>query len=116
MVQDMNVTYPQLNKAMSVNFVGLSVGCILFIPLAKKFGRRPVYLASTAIMMAASFWCASMKSLPEMYIINLLHGLAGATNESIVQITVCTLGSLNTGVRYIDSRLPIFSLCITAGE
>ncbi|PKX89624.1 putative MFS transporter [Aspergillus novofumigatus IBT 16806] len=90
-VSDMNVTYAQLNNAMSVNFVGLSVGCVLFIPLAKKLGRRPVYLVSTAIMMAASFRSAWMKSLPELYITNLLHGLAGATNESIVQITVADL-------------------------
>ncbi|KAH1621679.1 hypothetical protein KXX21_007764 [Aspergillus fumigatus] len=90
MVSDMNVTYAQLNNAMSVNFVGLSVGCIFFIPLEKKLGRRPVYLVSTAIMMAASFWSAWMKSLPELYISNLLYGLAGATNESIVQITIST--------------------------
>ncbi|KAK9546557.1 hypothetical protein V6Z88_009511 [Aspergillus fumigatus] len=87
----MNVTYAQLNNAMSVNFVGLSVGCIFFIPLEKKLGRRPVYLVSTAIMMAASFWSAWMKSLPELYISNLLYGLAGATNESIVQITIADL-------------------------
>ncbi|KAH1599619.1 hypothetical protein KXX44_005057 [Aspergillus fumigatus] len=91
MVSDMNVTYAQLNNAMSVNFVGLSVGCIFFIPLEKKLGRRPVYLVSTAIMMAASFWSAWMKSLPELYISNLLYGLAGATNESIVQITIADL-------------------------
>lgn len=116
MVSDMNVTYAQLNSARSVNFVGLSVGCVLFIPLAKKFGRRPVYLASTAIMMAASFWSSWMKSLPELYITNLLHGLAGATNESIVQITVCVLGSLNKGSRYNGSRLPISSSYIIAEE
>ncbi|KAL6230959.1 hypothetical protein BDW75DRAFT_234008 [Aspergillus navahoensis] len=91
MVVDLNVTYPQLNNAMAVNFVGLSTGCVLFIPLAKKFGRRPVYLVSTAIMLATSFWSASMKSLPELYITNLLQGLAGATNESIVQITIADL-------------------------
>ncbi|KAL5049095.1 hypothetical protein BDW71DRAFT_204848 [Aspergillus fruticulosus] len=91
MVVDLNVTYAQLNNAMSVNFVGLSTGCVLFIPLAKKFGRRPVYLASIAIMLATSFWSASMKSLPELYITNLLQGLAGATNESIVQITIADL-------------------------
>lgn len=116
MVADMNVTYAQLNNAMSVNFVGLSVGCVLFIPLAKKFGRRPVYLVSTAIMMAASYWSAWMKSLPELYVTNLLHGLAGATNESIVQITVCPLGSLNESLGYILSRLQISSLCITVEE
>ncbi|KAL2787798.1 major facilitator superfamily domain-containing protein [Aspergillus keveii] len=91
MVVDLGVTYTQLNQAMSVNFVGLSVGCVLFIPLAKKFGRRPVYLVSTALMLVTSFWSSKLTSLAELYATNLLQGLAGATNESIVQITIADL-------------------------
>lgn len=88
MAKDLGVTFVQLNRAISVNFVGLSTGCILFIPLARKFGRRPIYLVSTALMLATAFWMAEIHSLPELYIANLLQGMAGATNESIVQITV----------------------------
>lgn len=88
MVLDLNVTYTQLNQSMSVNSVGLSFGCVLFIPLAKKFGRRPVYIVSTAIMLVASFWTSRIESLAELYVTNLLQGLAGATNETIVEITV----------------------------
>lgn len=39
-------------------------------------------------MLATAFWMAEMHSLTELYVANLLQGLAGATNESIVQITV----------------------------
>lgn len=88
MVLDLNVTYSQLNQAMSVNFVGLATGCVLFIPLAKKFGRRPIYIVSTALMLATTFWTCRLESLAELYITNLLQGLAGATNETIVEITV----------------------------
>lgn len=88
MVVDLDVTYAQLNNAMSVNFVGLAMGCVFFIPFAKKFGRRPVYLISTALMLVTSFWGAEIKTLAELYITNLLQGLAGATNEAIAQITV----------------------------
>jgi MFS family permease len=88
MVLDLNVTYAQLNQAMSVNYVGLATGCVLFIPLAKKFGRRPIYIVSTAIMLATSFWTSRLESLAELYVANLLQGLAGATNETIVEITV----------------------------
>ncbi|OOQ84836.1 MFS transporter [Penicillium brasilianum] len=101
MVLDLNVTYTQLNQSMSVNSVGLSFGCVLFIPLAKKFGRRPVYIVSTAIMLAASFWTSRIESLAELYVTNLLQGLAGATNETIVEITISDLffvhhrGSMN---------------------
>lgn len=88
MATDMKVTYAELNNAMSVNFVGLATGCIFFIPFAKKYGRRPVYIVSTAVMLATSFWMTKMNSLTELYVTNLLQGLAGATNESIAEITV----------------------------
>ncbi|EAW06966.1 putative MFS transporter [Aspergillus clavatus NRRL 1] len=91
MVEDLGVTYVELNQAMSVNYVGLATGCVFFIPIAKKFGRRPVYLISTALMMVTSFWTANLRSLTELYICNLLSGLAGATNESIAQITIVDL-------------------------
>lgn len=88
MVVDLQVSYTQLNQVMSVMFVGLAMGCVFFIPLAKKYGRRPIYLVSTALMLVTSFWTSELKSLTELYIANLLQGLAGATNEAIVQITV----------------------------
>ncbi|RAH47199.1 putative MFS transporter [Aspergillus brunneoviolaceus CBS 621.78] len=91
MVVDLNVTYTQLNRAMSVNSVGLSMGCVMFIPLAKKYGRRPIYLISTALMLVTAFWTAEIKSLSELYITNLIQGLAGATNEAIVQLTIADI-------------------------
>lgn len=91
MVVDLHVTYAQLNRTVSVNFVGLAMGCALLIPLAKKYGRRPIYIASTVVMLATSFWTARLESLAELYVCNLLQGLAGATNEAIVEITVCFL-------------------------
>jgi MFS family permease len=88
MVVDLDVTYTELNRAASVNFVGLAMGCVFFIPFAKKYGRRPVYIVSTALMLVTAFWASRMKSLSELYVANLLQGLAGATNESIAEITV----------------------------
>ncbi|KAJ5579856.1 MFS general substrate transporter [Penicillium hispanicum] len=91
MVVDLHVTYAQLNRTMSVNFVGLAMGCVLLIPLAKKYGRRPIYIASTVVMLATSFWTARLESLAQLYVCNLLQGLAGATNEAIVEITIADL-------------------------
>jgi MFS family permease len=90
------------------------MGCVIFIPLAKKFGRRPVYLVSTALMLVTSFWISKLESLAELYIANLLQGLAGATNESIVQITVCFPLVECFGAH--ASRSPISSSYIIAGE
>lgn len=88
MVNDLGLTFVQLTHALSVNYLGLSTGCVLFIPLANKFGRRPIYLASAALMLVTAFWMAEINSPTELYVANLLQGMAGATNEAIVQMTV----------------------------
>ncbi|CAG8039809.1 unnamed protein product [Penicillium olsonii] len=87
MTVDMNVSYEQLNQAMSVNFAGLATGCVFFIPFARKYGRRPMYIVSTALMLGSTLWTARMNTLAELYLTNLLQGLAGATNEAIAEMT-----------------------------
>jgi MFS family permease len=118
LVVDLHVTYTQLTRAMSVNFVGLAMGCVFFIPLARKFGRRPVYLISTALMLVTSFWSGEITTLRELYVTNLLQGLAGATNESIVQMTVRIILSVRYAVstKYTNDRLQICSLCTIVEE
>lgn len=88
MAVELEVSLTQLNQTMSINYVGLATGCIFFIPFVRKYGRRPVYIVSTALMLATTFWTSKMQTLTELYINNLLQGLAGATNESIAEITV----------------------------
>ncbi|KAL2678382.1 hypothetical protein Neosp_009128 [[Neocosmospora] mangrovei] len=81
-------TYGQLNAASAVNYVGTAVGCILFIPPAVKYGRRSMYILSTTIILAMAVWSACLSSLPELFVSQLLFGLANATNETIVEMTV----------------------------
>lgn len=85
---DMGVSYQQLNNAVSFNYVGLAVGCIFFIPLAKKYGRRHSYIASIALMAITSWWTAYMHTATEVYLTNLFQGLGGAVNEAVVYMSV----------------------------
>lgn len=86
----MNVNQDQLSHALSIQIVGLAMGCLLFIPLTKKYGRRLTYILATLVMAGTSFWAAEMKSVAELFTINLFYGLAGSMNETVVQMTVST--------------------------
>ncbi|KAJ5308924.1 hypothetical protein N7508_004303 [Penicillium antarcticum] len=112
MTVDLQVTYTELNRAMSVNFVGLATGCIFFIPFARKYGRRPVYIVSTAFMLITSFWTSRMHSITELYVTNLLQGLAGATNESIAEITIADLFF----VHHRGSMNGLYMTCVMIGS
>lgn len=80
-----------LNAASAVNYAALAVGCVLFIPLVHKYGRRPVYLFSSALQFAACIWLAKTVTPGDMIGSNLISGLGGAISETIVQITIADL-------------------------
>ncbi|KAI8302238.1 hypothetical protein K4K59_000576 [Colletotrichum sp. SAR11_240] len=87
MTVELGMTYDELNAGVSFNVVGLALGCLCIIPFTKKYGRRSTYIFSTAVMAATSWWSGRMRTVPEMYITNLLFGLAGSTNETIAEMT-----------------------------
>lgn len=91
MSPELGLSFEQLNNAQSAQLAGLAMGCVLFIPLTKKYGRRSTYVVSTAVMAAVSWWSTYMKTDAELFLTNLFYGLAGATNETFVQMTVSAL-------------------------
>lgn len=90
-VEEFGMTYDDYNNITAANYAGLAVGCVLFIPLVYKFGRRPIYLASLAIQLATAIWSAKTKTIAEMIALNVIQGLGGAISETIVQITIADI-------------------------
>ncbi|CAI6092421.1 unnamed protein product [Clonostachys chloroleuca] len=88
---DLDVTYDQLNAGVAANSAGLAAGCVLFIPLTRKYGCRSTYILSTAVMASVSWWSSRMTTATEIYITNFLFGLAGSLNETISEITIADL-------------------------
>ncbi|KAK2011933.1 major facilitator superfamily transporter [Colletotrichum eremochloae] len=91
MTGDLKVSINQLNLAQSAQLAGLATGCIFFIPFTVKYGRRSTYLISTILSAIASWWTSSMQTNTELILTNLLTGLAGAVNETAVQMTIADL-------------------------
>ncbi|KAK5043479.1 hypothetical protein LTR84_011948 [Exophiala bonariae] len=88
LVEELGVTYSQLNDAFASNLAGLAVGCLLFIPFALKFGRRPVYLLSTFIIFITAIWQAVQSNLANIIANQVVSGLAGAVSETLLTVTI----------------------------
>ncbi|KAF9783624.1 hypothetical protein IL306_008751 [Fusarium sp. DS 682] len=91
MTVDMGVTIQQLTNAQSAQLAGLAMGCLFFIPLAIKYGRRSAYILSTATLAGVAWWTSRMQSYPELIITMVITGLGGAINETAVQMTISDL-------------------------
>ena len=61
------------------------------VPMAIKYGRRPVYIASTTLQLAAGIWSACTQTAGDLIGSNVLNGIGGAISESIVQMTIADL-------------------------
>lgn len=88
---ELGLTYNDLNNAAAGGYVGLAMGCFLFIPYIYKFGRRPVYLFSTLIQFATTIWAAKATTPGQVLGFNIVSGLGGALSETVVQITIADL-------------------------
>ena len=80
-----------LNAGSAINYGGLAIGCIFFVPLLHKYGRRPIYIFSIVLQLVSCVWFAVTKTRGDFVGSNLLSGLGGAVSETIVQVTIADL-------------------------
>lgn len=83
-------------------------------PLAVKFGRRPVYLASNILMVIACVWLgiASQKSYPLFVVARAFLGLFEAPIEAIVPSTVADIFYLHER----GEKIALYGLSVLGGN
>ena len=88
MNEQLGFSYAILNDSYAVGNGTLSIGAFILIPFALKYGRRPVYIISTAAQLAISIWSAKLETVADIMLINAFSCFVGALAEVIVQMTV----------------------------
>ncbi|KAL2017411.1 hypothetical protein VTK56DRAFT_2213 [Thermocarpiscus australiensis] len=99
--------------AQSTAWLILTIGLGLFVtnPLAKIFGRRPVYLAAIVIMFATSVWGAAVRDYDSFLGSRVVAGIGMAPYEVLVQ---CTIGDLYF-VHERATRIAVWNLFLLTG-
>ncbi|KAI1537139.1 ProP Permease of the major facilitator superfamily [Pyrenophora tritici-repentis] len=88
MMSQLHLSIDQLNQGNAMVATGLAVGCILFVPFVHKYGRRPLYVMSSAMQLASVIWQAKTNTYGDLMGASTISGLGGAVGEAIVQITI----------------------------
>lgn len=126
---ELGVSFDNLTNGFATNLAALSIGCWMFVPVALRYGRRPVYILTALILFGVSCWTASMKSTGEYFVTQFLSGIAGAVNETLYQVTVgqaafmtrpdLTVTSLQVSdlffIHQRGSMNGIYLVCVTVG-
>ncbi|KAL5357437.1 major facilitator superfamily domain-containing protein [Aspergillus floccosus] len=88
LIQEMGVTVNYLNIAAAIALLLLGLGNLVFNPIALRFGRRPVYLASAIISMVANIVVASSKSKGAYMAGRIVLGFGAAPFEQLPALTI----------------------------
>ncbi|KAJ5099393.1 hypothetical protein N7532_006394 [Penicillium argentinense] len=88
---ELGFSYALLNDSYAAGCGSLAIGGVILIPFALKFGRRPVYILSTAIQCGISIWSAKMQNVADLMLVNILSCIVGALSEVMVQMTVADI-------------------------
>ncbi|KAG8416170.1 hypothetical protein J3459_013716 [Metarhizium acridum] len=88
---DLGVSGDEIALERSLSFVGLGLAGILLIPLAYRYGRRPMYLTSTLTQAFAALWIASVRTKPEFFVSSVVTGAAASVSQTLVPMTVADL-------------------------
>ncbi|KAF4464169.1 HOL1 substrate-H+ antiporter [Fusarium albosuccineum] len=82
------LTYNDLNSGTGYMFLFFGWGCIIWQAIAVQYGKRPVYLLTTAGTLGVMVWQPYVRSNGEWIATKILQGIFGAPMESLAEITV----------------------------
>ncbi|RSL91632.1 hypothetical protein CEP52_014204 [Fusarium oligoseptatum] len=82
------LTYNDLNSGTGYMFLFFGWGCIIWQAIAIQYGKKPVYLLTTAGTLGVMVWQPYVRSNGEWIATKILQGIFGAPIESLAEITV----------------------------
>jgi MFS family permease len=69
----------------------IAIGSLLFNSLAVKYGKRPIYLATTVGLMGSCFWAAEAKSFASLVAARVVCGLCMAPMEALIPASIADI-------------------------
>lgn len=108
---ELNISINTLAQATA--WLILTIGLSLFLtnPVAKVWGRRPVFIVAILIMFASSVWGACAKDYDSFLASRIVGGFGMAPYEVLVQ---CTIGDLYF-VHQRATRIAAWNLFLLCG-
>ncbi|KAL5359287.1 major facilitator superfamily domain-containing protein [Aspergillus floccosus] len=89
--EELGVSVNEISQATSYLVLAIGLGLLVSNPLAKCYGKRPVYLIAGLILFASSVWGALTHNYKSFLACRLVGGLGMGPFEVLVQ---CTIGDL----------------------
>ncbi|KAE8334010.1 major facilitator superfamily domain-containing protein [Aspergillus sergii] len=110
-IKEFNVSQTQAGELVCFNVFLLGLGNVLWVPLMRVFGKRPVYLLSMLSLAMMNVWSSRASSYGELLASRTLSGFAAAAADATVPAVVSDMIPPQDRGHY----LMFFHLALTAG-
>lgn len=85
---ELNINVETLSQATAWLILTLGLCVFLINPLAKIYGKRPVYIIASTILLVTSCWCAASKDYSSFLAARVVSALGMAPYEILVLATI----------------------------
>lgn len=109
--QELGVSVDTLSESTAWAVLTIALCLYIISPLAKIWGRRSLFVASSAIMLATSIWGAVAANYPSLLGARIVGGIGMAPYENLVQ---CTIGDIYF-VHERGTRIAMWNMMLFAG-
>ncbi|KAK2592891.1 hypothetical protein QQS21_009423 [Conoideocrella luteorostrata] len=91
------------------------IGNLIWVPMANKWGRRPVYILSYLIYFGASIWAIFDKSYAGFLAARIFMGFGAGAAETIAPISIADIFFLHERGRIMSSYTCFLSIGVAIG-
>ncbi|KAF2730876.1 MFS general substrate transporter [Polyplosphaeria fusca] len=106
-----DITVVEASYSLTVFICFAGIGPLLLVPLGNRYGRRPIYLASTLIAAVTNIAAGYCTTWSGLLATRAFNGIFGGTPSAIGAATICDLYFMHERGFYMG----IFTLFLTNG-
>lgn len=109
MATDLGTTLARVQLTLSIFFVGLAVGQLIYGPLVDRYGRRKPLLMGVAIFTLASIGCVFAPNVDTLIALRLIQSIGGCSGIVIGRAIIRDLYSEGEGARVLSLMMAVQS-------
>lgn len=107
-----SVSVEDVSLTTGLYMMGMGLGSVIASPTAILYGKRPVYLGSAILFMAASVWCALSPNFGSLVAARVFQGMAISPVECLPSATIAEIYFLHERA----FRIGIYTLLLLGGK
>ncbi|KAK4466733.1 major facilitator superfamily domain-containing protein [Cladorrhinum samala] len=109
---DYGVDVHSVSLTTGLYMMGLGLGSVIFSPTAILYGKRPVYLFGSVLLILSCVWCALSPNFASLIVARILQGVAVSPVECLPSATIAEIFFLHERA----FRIGIYTLLLLGGK